>query len=104
MKMAGKVKTTKMEEEAPLEATVLFGSWVLNWTGIFSSRSGICLETGGCRPAADQAQLVAPCGVVVERLVGSGSPAGRCAGLEVVIEVGILEAGVSLHRPLCRDL
>lgn len=56
MKMVGKMKKTKMEEEAaPLEAMVLFGSWVLNWTGIFFSSSGICLEleTGGYGPAAE---------------------------------------------------
>lgn len=101
------MKKTKMEEEeAPLETMVLFGSWVLNWTGIFFSSSGICLklETGGYGPAAEQAELVALHGVVAERLVGSGSPVGRCAGLGALKEVGILEAEVFLHRPLHRGL
>lgn len=51
-------------------------------------------------PITHQAELVALRGVVAERLVGSGSPAGRCAGLGALIEVGILEAEVFLHRPL----
>lgn len=53
------------EEEALLEMKGFFGSWMLTWTGILFSSSGICLEleSGGCGSGAEQAQLVDPPGV-----------------------------------------
>lgn len=80
-KMKEKTRKKEEEEKAPLEMTGFFCSLAANWTGIFFSSSGVCLELepGSYWPVAKRVQLAAPPGTA-ESLPWSEAPSRRCAG------------------------